>query len=471
MKRYSFILIIGLIIIPFSCFIYLFLSHNVGILAPTKDFNVVLISIDTLRSDHLSCYGYHRKTTPTIDKIAEKGLIFKNVFAPSSWTAPSVVSLLTSVYPINHGVVSGINYKINQTLYIQEIFSDELTTLPEILKAHDFTTFGVTSNYHLSKKFGFARGFDYFDSPPCLSAKEVNEIIYSWKDEIKKSDKFFLWIHYFDPHYPYYPKLPWIDQYTQKTLTKKLRLSLYETWESVEQLIPVFKKHPVILSNFIALYDSEINYVDSSIGELIQKLELEKNTLIIITADHGEEFTEHDFIGHGENLYRETIRVPLIIKLPFSDRKIIIEKQVSLLDVMPTILEALNIKPPKQTLGKSLLEKAVLSSLLNNSFLSGRNTSNSNFSELDTEKTLKSIITPEWKYIYNYGNNTDELYNIKTDPLELYNLTDKEPEKRNQLRNQLFKWASNSKKYEAKKNSFKLSNKEAEELKALGYVR
>ncbi len=470
MKRYNLIIIIGIILIFISYFVYLSLSHNIETYAPTSDFNVVLISIDTLRSDHLSCYGYYRKTTPHIDKIAEKGIIFKNVFAPSSWTAPSIASLFTSVYPINHGVISGIRYKKNKTLYVQEIFSDKLITLAEILKAHGFTTFGVSSNYHLSKKFGFARGFDYFYSPPCLPADDVNDVVYSWENKIKKSDKFFLWIHYFDPHSPYHPRLPWIDNYTSKSLTKKLKLYLYKTWESIEQLIPMFKKYPRIMSNFTALYDSEINYVDSFLGELIQKLELEKNTLIIITADHGEEFTEHGFIGHGKNIYKETIRVPLIIKLPYSNRKKIVEKQVSLVDVMPTILEALNINFPKQILGESLLERGVPSFWLNK-LLSGRNTSNSNFSELDTERTLKSIITPKWKYIYNYRDKTDELYNIKIDPLELNNLTDKEPEKQNQLKSQLFEWVSNSKKYGTEKYSFKLLKQEEDSLKALGYIR
>jgi arylsulfatase A-like enzyme len=130
------------------------------------DFNIVLITIDALRADHLSCYGYERNTSPNIDDIAEKGIIFKNAIAPSSWTAPSMVSLFTSVYPINHGVVHGIRYVDSKTIYNQEVFSNELITLAEILKGHGYTTFGVASNLHLNEKFGFARGFNYFQ---CLS--------------------------------------------------------------------------------------------------------------------------------------------------------------------------------------------------------------------------------------------------------------------------------------------------------------
>ena len=114
-----------------------FLSIFIGVCAVSKteeDFNIVLITVDTLRADHLSCYGYDRNTSPAIDKIAEKGIIFNNALAPSSWTAPSMVSLLTSVYPINHGVNHGIGYMKNRTIHIQEVFSSKLVTLTEILK-------------------------------------------------------------------------------------------------------------------------------------------------------------------------------------------------------------------------------------------------------------------------------------------------------------------------------------------------
>ena len=251
--------------------------------------NVVLITIDTLRADHLSCYGYERNTSPNIDRIAEKGVIFKNVYAPSSWTAPSMVSLFTAVYPINHGVTHGVGYEKNVTRSIQEIFSEELVTLAEILKAHGYTTFGVASNLHLSERFGFARGFDYFKCLPFIPAPPVNKTIYSWEDEIKHSDKFFLWVHYFDPHHFYFARSPWIDDYSPPELTQKLNLPK-KPWEELQAFIPVLEKDPEALSNLVALYDSEINFVDSYIGELIKRFEFDKNTLLIITADHGEEF-------------------------------------------------------------------------------------------------------------------------------------------------------------------------------------
>ena len=461
-KLYTFILIASLSLVSFANEICYAASSD-------ENFNIVLITIDTLRADHLSCYGYERKTSPNIDKIAEEGILFKNAIAPSSWTAPSMVSLVTSTYPTNHGVIHGIGYRKNKTIHTQEVFSDELTTLAEILKANGYTTFGVASNLHLSEKFGFARGFDYFKCLPFRSAFHVSKTIYSWENEIKKSDKFFIWLHYFDPHYPYLARNPWIEQYTYKALTKRLNLS-QKTRIELSQLIPTFKEDSQALSNLIALYDSEVSFVDFWVGNLIQKFELDKNTLIIITADHGEEFLEHDQLGHGKNLYQETIHIPLIIKLPYSSEKKRFDKQVNLLDIMPTILHLLNLNLPEQTVGKSLLKREGILSLLKEMFIE-KDAADYNFSELDTRSILKTIITSKWKYIYDYGDEIGQLYNIKSDPLEQNDLADEKTRKCNQLREKLFDWVSNAKQYPTKKQGFKLSPEEKEKLKSLGYIQ
>ncbi|MHA1940215.1 MAG: sulfatase [Candidatus Hodarchaeales archaeon] len=433
----------------------------------SKDnFNIVLITIDTLRADHLSCYGYERKTSPNIDKIAERGIVFKNVIAPSSWTAPSMVSLFTSVYPINHGVVHGLGTE--KIEHMQEVFSDKLVTLTEILKAHGYTTFGVASNLHLSEKLGFARGFNYFKCLPFLPAPPVNKTVYSWEDAIKNSDKFFLWVHYFDPHHPYSSNEPWIEHYASKESTQKLNLSK-KSWSELLGLIPAFKKNPQTVSNLIALYDSEINFVDSYIGELIQKFELDKDTLIIISADHGEGFLEHGHLGHGGDLCQGTLHIPLIVKMPHSSKKETFEKHVNLIDIMPTILHILNIDPPEQILGEFFWEKKGILFWLKK-FLLNEDTSFYDFAELDTTFTLKTILTPDWKYIYNYEEKTEELYKIRSDPLELNNLADKETKQRNQLKDQLFKWASTAKKYPTVKKRYKLSQEEKEKLETLGYI-
>ena len=201
-----------------------------------KDFNIVLVTIDALRPDHLSCYGYKRRTSPAIDKIAKKGFIFKNAVAPSTWTAPSMVSLFTSTYPINHGVIGG---KVkNGKVYDQQVFSDELVTLTEVLQKNGYTTFGVASNLHLGEPLAFARGFDFFKCLSFLPAPSVNKALFEWEDEIKKSKKFFFWLHYIDPHFRYHPRKPWINYYAaDREKTENIaKLSMDELWERYVEL-------------------------------------------------------------------------------------------------------------------------------------------------------------------------------------------------------------------------------------------
>jgi arylsulfatase A-like enzyme len=432
-----------------------------------NDCNIVLITIDTLRADHLSCYGYKRKTSPNIDKIAEKGIIFKNVIAPSSWTAPSMASLFTSVYPINHGVQQGS--VTNKKVYHQEVFSDELVTLTEVLRNNGYTTFGVASNLHLSENFGFARGFNYFKCLPFLPAPAVNKTVSVWKEKIKQSDKFFLWVHYIDPHWPYTSRKPWVEKYFPEDQENDPNW-LRKLPKLHAQTVSFLKKHPDSLPVLEALYDSEINFVDAYLGALFRTLELDSNTLIIITSDHGEEFLEHGQMGHGQNLHQESIQPPLIVKLPRNSKKEIVEEQYNLLDIMPTILSILDFNPPAQILGKSFWgKKRSLFGEKRGLLKKGRR--HYDFSELDRHFIQKTILNQNWKYIYNYKTNQEYLYHIKSDPLELNNLANKRPKQYTALKEQLFNWVSNSKKYPPRKKTIQLSPQDKEKLKSMGYIQ
>ena len=436
------------------------------------NFNIVLITIDALRPDHLGCYGYERNTSPNIDKIAEKGITFENAISPSTWTLPSMISLFTSTYPINHGVTGGKieNGQVNN----YQVFSGKLITLAEILQESGYTTFGVASNWYLNENLGFARGFDYFKCLPALPAPSVNEVVFSWENKINKSDNYFLWLHYIDPHFPYSSRSPWIDNFINAR--DKMNLQGMSTLDLMEDHYQLTKnnqeavKHAIkrLNKNLLAHYDSEINYVDSYVGELIQKFKLDKNTFIIVTADHGEAFFEHGVLGHTYNLYQETIKIPLIVKLPFSTKKEIDRKHVNLIDIYPSILQTVNIAQPEHIIGKSFLSKKDPLLWLRKIF-TGENESNYNFSEVGNFKT-KAIITSQWKYIYNYENEVEQLYNLKNDPLELNNLAQKETKRCNNLKEQLFKLVSSAKKYPIKEQHHKFTQEEIEKLEALGYI-
>ena len=450
------------------------------------NYNILLITIDALRADHLSCYGYERPTSPHIDKIAEAGFVFEQATAPSSWTAPSMVSLFTSVYPINHGVVHGF-IKNRKTILNQEVFSPELVTLPEILKAHGYTTFGIAANLHLSEQFGFGKGFDYYTCLPWSAAPDVNKIVAPWYDAINNSEKYFLWIHYFDPHHFYHARKPWIEDYAPGELTQALKLSK-KTVKQLTKSIPLLKKDNQALSRLIALYDSEINYVDHHIAELMQAFELEENTLIIITSDHGEEFLDHEMIGHGYNLYAETTTVPLIIKLPYGSGKRVKNQHVSLLDIMPTVLSLTDIPVPQQTMGAPLISPAGEVRTIGERFL---------YTELERGEVLnvKAVLTGDKKYIYDYGAESlplsgrikrawkkdwrylfnfteviESLFDTRQDPREHVNLINEQPSLGEELKKQLNRWIASSHRYPVTQVQITPSQETQEQLKALGYI-
>lgn len=420
--------------------------------------NIVLITIDALRADHLSCYGYHRKTTPYIDEIAKSSILFTNAIAPSSWTAPSMASLFTSLYPTNHGVTHGF-FKEGK-VFKQEVFSKRITTLTEILKKHGYTTFGIAANLHLNPDLGFARGFDYYSCPGFEESGVVNKIVLSWKDKIKNSSKYFLWIHYIDPHWFYFAREPWIKEYDPNfkgmpKWTSRLPLEIIQNALEIKQNTPIF-------NSLIALYDSEINYVDHNLKILIDQLQLLNNSILIITSDHGEDFLEHKTLGHGKTLYAESINIPLIIRIPQKMNKKVINRQVSLLDLMPTILSFLEISYSKNMLGLPLLTPNGEEKKITDRFL---------FTELEKgDNKAKSVLTGDWQYISNYKEKREELYNRRQDPKECINLAGERPSLAKNLKDQLSQWMNSTHKYPTKKIKIIPSPEMKEKLESLGYI-
>ena len=316
-----------------------------------NNFNIVLITIDTLRADHLSCYGYDRKTSPNIDSIAKGGIRYTKAIATSSWTSPSIASIMTSLYPISHGVRHG--FTKSGKAYNQELLHEKFDTLAEVLKNHGYTTFGAVANVHMVEELGFGQGFDYYHCEGFDKASKINKVVFSWKDKIKNANKFFLWVHYFDPHHFYHAQFPWINDYAGELWIGNSHLSKMNMSELIK-LIPTLKKRRNTLEYLISLYDSEINYVDYHVGNLLYKLGLDKNSLIIITSDHGEEFLDHGFLCHAHSLFQELIHVPLIIKLPLPSKASIIDvnnEPVSIIDILPTILGDIGITSASEFLG------------------------------------------------------------------------------------------------------------------------
>lgn len=285
--------------------------------------NVVLITIDTLRADHVGCYGYKQVKTPNIDSLATEGARFDRAFAVVPVTLPSHATMLTGTYPMLSGMHDFSGNKL----------SPEQPTLASILRQAGYVTGAVVGSAVLDSRFGLNQGFDfYYDHFDFSRLDEANldemerpgnivaDVALDWLAK-NGQKRFFLWMHLYDPHYPYRPPEPYAREYADH------------------------------------LYDGEIAFADEQVGRLVRYLKdkgLYRNTLIVLSGDHGESLGEHGEKTHGFYIYNATMRVPLILRLPDSTPRTVADP-VSLVDLMPTVLAALGMEVPSQVQGRSLL--------------------------------------------------------------------------------------------------------------------
>jgi arylsulfatase len=318
--------------------------------------NVILISIDTLRADHLSAYGYERPTSPHLDQLAQEGVLFEQAYCQIVLTVPSHASMLTSLYAHTHGLY----YNGNQQL------SPDVQTLAEVLQEQGYSTAAVVAvNYLLPEYSGLGQGFDTFfsfsdaaDWEVQRTAEEINGLAESWLTEHYR-ERFFLFVHYFDTHAPYLPEAPYAGLYYEGDPTDPTNHSLGGVSSESRQLAGL-ADDVTDLAYPIALYDAEINYTDDHVNELLEfldLLELGDNTLVLVVSDHGEAFGEHGVYFDHWMLYDEDSHVPLIMRypghLPAGQRVAgLVEAGV---DIAPTILALLNLPPLPAAEGRSLV--------------------------------------------------------------------------------------------------------------------
>jgi arylsulfatase A-like enzyme len=306
---------------------------------------VVLVSIDTLRRDHASLYGYRRRTTPGLEALARESVVFEDAVSTSSWTLPAHASLLTSTHPSVHGATSS-----------KVALSPEWPGLPRLLKEQGFFTQAFTTHVYLSKDYGFGEGFDSLLYLPETRAEEVTDRAVRFLEARGDAD-FFLFLHYYDPHWHYDPPAPYDRAFDPAYQGKATGI-----WWDFKELDPA-SIDPKDLHHIRALYDGEILYTDRQVQRLVQEMKrigVFDNSLLVVTSDHGEEFLDHGQWEHQKTLYEEQLRVPLLIKFPegakVPPRRV--REQVSLVDVAPTVLEALGAARPGTFEGRSLLGEA-----------------------------------------------------------------------------------------------------------------
>lgn len=387
--------------------------------------NVVLVVIDTLRADHLGCYGYPKPTSPTLDSLAQEGVLFEQCIAPAIPTHPAHTTIFTGLHPIVHGIVAHGG---------EASLSREFTVLPEVLQRGGVTTCAV-DNLAFSKPW-FLRGYEFYINPGsrrplslAARAQDWNARALPWLRHHAR-EPFFLFLHYWDPHTPYLPPLRYRTLFyeggdpcdpTDRSLEGMEAHPLGRMWRETwfPHLLP---GRLTSLDFVVAQYDGEIRNVDDALGELVETLEAigaVEETLLLITSDHGEALGEHRIFFDHHGLYECNVRVPLVawgagVKAGHRVRGL-----VSHLDLAPTIVEAWGLETPPAWEGQSLWP-----------FLQGQRADGTCEEVVLVESTWQckwGLRTPTHKFILArepdfYGNPEMELYDLRHDPQEEHNL-------------------------------------------------
>ncbi|MFC2091203.1 sulfatase [Elusimicrobiota bacterium] len=390
---------------------------------------IILITVDTLRADHLSSYGYPRKTSECIDRFARNGTIFHNALSPISTTSPAHASIFTSLYPLQHNVMKN-----------GHILQDKYTTMAEILKSAEFKTAGFASTYLHFKVANMHQGFDFYDEPNpedtpyYRPAHETTDAAINWINNQDPSQKTFMWIHYFDPHGPYRTH----EFFNSASKDEEDFLANY-LMEKQHISTTIHDNDPAKMYAVITNYDAEIHFADTQISRFLDNMlnnGFYDNTLWIITADHGEGLGNHDWMEHGKNIYNEQLRVPLIMFFSSGRYKNkSIKKIVELTDILPTLIQIIGGKAAESFKKIPNAQGTSLLPLLNDvpdSFpdkyafaqrmmYSAESTDKLKFPDRYEPGEKYAFQSKDFKYIYRTAGN-DEFFNLKKDPYETINI-------------------------------------------------
>jgi len=426
--------------------------------------SILLVTVDTMRADHLQVYGYERPTAPYLTSLAQNATVWTRAYSTSSWTVPSVTSFLTGVYPATHGVVHGVIR--GGHVFEQEVIPDDLPRLAEALKAAGYSTFGVTANGHLDREHGFARGFDHFKCIGIGTADQVNAIVRGWADAIRSAPgPVFVWLHYFDPHYPYHWRQPWSSRFGSNPTPHELQLigEIMHTWPKAPPEINRNRKRFLVVGK--GLYDAEIRYWDTSFQTLLQQVPELATYLLVVSADHGEEFWDHGRLGHGVDLYNETVRVPLIVRLPGGGPAATRAEPVSLLDLPPTLVEAAGGKIPASWQGRSLWTALVSSKPLPPHPLLA------DLDRFEDKPRQLALITSRFKLIFNTETKAEKLYDLQDDFHEKQNLSSQDAQEARTLYTELADLVRSLPKPKQPPRAAAISAEREKQMRSLGYLK
>jgi arylsulfatase A-like enzyme len=495
-KRQNVLLVILFFVVSISLGVFYKISYNryvnehysSSILnypnVPKKTPYVILIVLDTVRADRLSIYG-GQTLTKSLEEIALQSVVYENCVAPSPWTTPSHASLFTGLYPTEHGSINSIRSNVTSDNLIPTVLDGKFLTLAELFAENDYRTAAVVSNYGaLSKAFGIDQGFQLYDA-----IKNIGDIFrfYPFRplvhlfchltnvypkfinprrtaDDITKEtvralkhllpSAFFLFINYTDAHAPYRPPRPFDGYFLETKWPQMYKLKQYflhvvgkagdKEWNTYQ----------------LSQYDGEISFLDYQLGKLFRRLKalnIYDSSLIVITSDHGELFGEHGFRSHDTPMYEGVLKVPLIIKFPYSQKTGREKKMIGLTDLYHTILSFCELMPPDETTGENAGSSRIPVVAEFNNYSLGKH---------------RVLYDEQYKYMEYEQKRGPELYNLQKDPLEQVNLSENLPATTKGMNQQLNEWIREHKpKADADEGTEVISREVEEGLKALGYIK
>ncbi|MDY7038032.1 MAG: sulfatase, partial [Thermodesulfobacteriota bacterium] len=461
--------------------------------------NIILITMDAVRADHLSLYGYDRETTPNLKRLSQKATLFARSIASGDMTLSTHASIFTGMYARQHGA----HFDVSNGCPGGRPLDEKFRTLAEILSEKGYLTMGVVANPNfLSHFYRLDQGFQYYDNRvhipfldqtglyfmrQCIRnilahflpretfdmvyrrAEEINKEVFNIIDKAKQeAAPFFLFVNYMDAHNPYIPPSPFDTLYPGKDETFTSARYYALAWAVIKLERKVAEEEQ---DHLISQYDGGIGYIDFHLGKLIERLKdlgLYENTLIIITSDHGEVFGERNLFNHGVSVYQDQVYIPLLIKYPNDSQRCVVDELVSVVDLMPTILDVLGDKIPKNLPGKSLLKLGMgnLRSLISETFPAGR--------LIDFhprfDRVERAIFLGKYKFISSTAGKK-ELYSLTKDPSEKKNIYQSDDVLSLELERRLARWLETTVAETDLSAKGKPDKETLDRLKTLGYIQ
>ncbi len=414
--------------------------------------NLLFVVVDTLRADHLGTYGYSRETSPELDRLAADALVFEQAMSGSSWTQPSVASLLTGRSPIEHGVIESVPLPVRYE------------TLGERMQAAGLTTFGFSANPIVGRLEAMHRGFETFAQVPWSRAGEVGQVFGDWLDDVEGL-RWFAYLQYIDPHSPYDAPEPDGSRFgeCESRFLNPGRLDQLSNYINFGGGQVDYSAEDI--SCLIDRYDGEIRHWDTAFGRLLDDLGRRgvlDDTIVVVTSDHGEEFLEHGRLLHGYQLFEESIRVPLVVRAPGRVKPGRRPGPVETREVFSTVLALMDL-PPDPEQPESLLEGGT--DLWNKTYAH----TTESYVPGTGYTVLAAVRDGRFKYILRPHDDQNQLYDLQADPLERTDRSGEDVQTLGIYRELLDAWLSGG--VAGSQQIRGIDPESLEKLRALGYIR